>query len=237
MNVNSQVPNIVILAVNNTDEEDNAPLNYIYTNATQEKVASIGTTLVGLGRPSNGTSRRPPRHRGSTVERSISGTSMTRNTNVGSMHGSGNPTTRQHSKEGSRGGKRPLDATEVCSFHTGPTRGGSSRTPTSTASHRPDVDEDKNSNGRHLKRFVKTKVGDNIQIGLRNLNLEVEREVAMNYGNDEQVLGDDEMTDGDGTIRKEAPCNGDVVMLGVVTSNVGTLSVNLRPRHRSRAFQ
>jgi hypothetical protein len=37
------------------------------------------------------------------------------------------------------------------------------------------------------------------------------------------VLGDDEMTDNDGTDCEEAPCDGDVVIPGVVTSNVGTL--------------
>jgi hypothetical protein len=51
------------------------------------------------------------------------------------------------------------------------------------------------------------------------------------------VLGNDEMTDGAGTDREEAPCDGDVVMRGVVTSNVGSTSanqLNLRPRHRNR---
>jgi hypothetical protein len=181
MNVNSQVPNVVIPTMNNTNEEDNAPLNHMYTSATQERVASICTTLVGLGRPSCEMSRRPLKHRGSTVERSIFGTLMTRNTNVGPTHSSGNPITRQHSKEDSCGGKCPLNATEVCPFHTGPTRGNSSRTPTSTAYRGLDVDEDNdNFNGRHLKWFVKTKIGDNIQIGLHNLNSEVEGEVAMN---------------------------------------------------------
>jgi hypothetical protein len=43
------------------------------------------------------------------------------------------------------------------------------------------------------------------------------------------------MTDADGTNRKEAPCNGDVVKPSIVTSNVGTPSVNLRPRcHRPK---
>jgi hypothetical protein len=163
---------------------------------------------------------------------------MTRNTNVEPAHGSSSSTTRQHSKEGSHGGKHPLDATEVHPFYTGPTRGGSSRIPTSTTSRRPDVDEDNdNCNERRLKQFVKTKVGDNIQIGLRNLNSKVEGEVATNYGDEEQVLGDDEMTDGDGTDREETPCDGNVVMPGVVTSNIETPSVNLRPRRCSRASQ
>jgi hypothetical protein len=41
------------------------------------------------------------------------------------------------------------------------------------------------------------------------------------------VLGDDEMTGG----------AGDVFMPSIVTSNVGTTSVNLRPRRRSRPSQ
>jgi hypothetical protein len=112
----------------------------------------------------------------------------------------------------------------------GPTLGGSSRPATSCGS---DVDKDiNNSPGRRVKRFVKTKVGNNIHIGLRNLNSEVEGEVVTNYGDKEQVLGDDEMTDDAGTDREEAPC--DVVMRRVATSNVRSTSVNLRPRRRNR---
>jgi hypothetical protein len=177
-------------------------------------VASIGTTLVGLGKPSRGMSSRPPRHRGSTVDHSISGSSMNRNTNAGPEHASGSHTTRQNSNEGSCGSKRPLEATVVRPFYTRPTLGGST--------------------GRRVKQFVKTKVGNNIHIGLRNLNSEVEGEVVINYGDEEQVLGDDEMTDGVGIDREEAPCDGDVVMRGVATSNVGSTSVNLRPRRRNR---
>jgi hypothetical protein len=214
------------------NDDNNEPLSHMITNAPWEKVASIGTTLVGLGRPSHGTSSRPPRHRGSIVDRSISGSSMNRNTNVGPVHGFASPTTRQNSNEGSRGGKRPLEATVVWPFNTGPTLRGSSRPRTSRG---PDVDEDiNNSTERRIKRFVTTRVGNDIQIGFRNLNSEVEGEVVTNYGDKEQVLGDDEMTDGAGRDHEEASCDGDVVMRGVVTSNVGSTSVNLRPRHRSR---
>jgi hypothetical protein len=48
------------------------------------------------------------------------------------------------------------------------------------------------------------------------------------------VLRNDEMMNGAGTYREEAPYDGDVVMRGVVSSNVGSTSVNLRPRRRSR---
>jgi hypothetical protein len=71
------------------------------------------------------------------MDRSISGSSMNRNTDVGPVHGSGSPTTRQNSNEGSHGGKCPLDAIVVRSFYIGPTLGGSSRPLTS---HGPDVD-------------------------------------------------------------------------------------------------
>jgi hypothetical protein len=90
MNVNSQVPNVVIPTMNNTDEEDNAPLNHIYITAMQERMPSISTTVIGLGRPLHGTSRRLSKHRGSTMERAISRISMNRNTNVGPAHKSGN---------------------------------------------------------------------------------------------------------------------------------------------------
>ena len=59
----------------------------------------------------------------------------------------------------------------------------------------------------------------------------------MNFGDGEQVLGDDEITKGGGIDCKEAPCDGDVVIPCVVTLNVGILSVNMRPRRPSRASQ
>jgi hypothetical protein len=125
----------------NTNDVDNEPLSHIVTSVPQERVASIGTTLVGLGRSSRGTSSRPPRHRGSTVDRSISGSSMNRNTYAGPVHASGSRMTRQNSSKGSRGSKQPLEATVVRPFYMGPTLGGSSRPATSRG---PDVDEDPN---------------------------------------------------------------------------------------------
>jgi hypothetical protein len=216
----------------NTNDIDNEPLSHIVTSAPRERVASIGTTLVGLGRPSRGTSSIPPRHRRSTMDHSIYGSSMNRNIDAGPVYAPGSHTTQQNSSEGSRGGKRPLEATIVRPFYTGHTLGASSRPATSRGL---DVDENiNNSTGRCVKRFVKTKVGNNIHIGLRNLNSEVEGEVVTNYGDEEQVLGDDEITDGAGTDREQAPCDGDVVMQGVATSNVGSTSDTLRPRRRNR---
>ena len=48
------------------------------------------------------------------------------------------------------------------------------------------------------------------------------------------MLGNNEMIDGAGIDREEAPCDGNVVMRGLATSNVGGTSVNLRPKRRSR---
>jgi hypothetical protein len=76
-----------------------------------------------------------------------------------------------------------LEATIVRPFYIGPTLGDSFRPPTSRGL---DVDEDiNNSIGRRVKRFVTTKVGNNIQTGLRNLNSEVEGKVVTNYGDEE----------------------------------------------------
>jgi hypothetical protein len=51
------------------------------------------------------------------------------------------------------------------------------------------------------------------------------------------VFGDDEMMDNNGTNREEAPCDDDVVMPCIVTLDVGTPSVIMRPRRHSRASQ
>jgi hypothetical protein len=49
-NANSHVPDVVIPTVNNMNDVDNEPLSHMVTSAPRERVASIGTTLVGLGR-------------------------------------------------------------------------------------------------------------------------------------------------------------------------------------------
>ena len=59
----------------------------------------------------------------------------------------------------------------------------------------------------------------------------------MNYGNEEQVLGDHEMNDIDGSYHEEAFYDGDAVMPSVVTSDVGIPGFILTPRRHSRAFQ
>ena len=69
-------------------------------------------------------------------------------------------------------------------FYTGPTSpilGGYSVTPRTNVSHGPNVDDDNNiSSRRRVKRFVKARIRDNVEIGLCNETLEVENEMAMN---------------------------------------------------------
>jgi hypothetical protein len=194
MNVNSQIPHIVVPTVNNTSKEENVPVNEMHTEDVQGSMPSIGTTLVVLGRTILETSTRPSKHRGPTVQRFVPRTSGNRNSNDGPRDRSRDPRTGQQSKNRSQGRKRPLDAREVRPFYTEGTRGGSSKTPTSTVVRGLDVDENNNiSTIRHVKRFVKTKVIGTVQISLHNLSSEVEEEVPMNFGYEEQTLGNDEM--------------------------------------------
>jgi hypothetical protein len=117
-------------------------------------------------------------------------------------------------------------------------RGGSSRTPTSTVVRGPDVDENNNiSTTRRVKQCVKTKVAGTVQIGLRNLSSEVEGEVPMNFGYEEQSLGDDEMTDNDGLDREEVPSDDDVVIAGAGTSTNSPPNAIRRSQRRRRASQ
>jgi hypothetical protein len=118
------------------------------------------------------------------------------------------------------------------------TRGGSSRIPTSTVVCGLDVDENNDiSTTRHVKQFIKKKVAGTVQISLRNLSSEVEGEVPMNFGYEEQPLGDDEMTDSNGPDRKEAPSDDNVVIAGAGTSTNGPPNAIRRSQRRRRASQ
>jgi hypothetical protein len=210
----------------------------MHTEDVQGSMPSIGTAIVALGRTTLGTSNRPPKHRGPTVQRSVPRTSGNRNSNDGSRDSSRDPRTGQQSKNRSQGRKHPLEAREILPLYTEGTRGGSSRTPTSTVVHGLDVDENNDiSTTRRVKRFVKTKVVGTIQIGLRNLSSEVEEEVPMNFGYEEQPLEDDEMTDSDGPDREKAPSDDDVVIAGAGTSTNGPPNAIRRSQRRRRASQ
>jgi hypothetical protein len=57
--------------------------NGLHTEDVQGSMPSIGTTLVALCRTTLGTSNRPPKHRGPTVQSSVLRTSGNRNSNDG----------------------------------------------------------------------------------------------------------------------------------------------------------
>jgi hypothetical protein len=69
--------------VNNTSREENVPINEMHTEDVQGSMPSIGTALVALCRTTLGTSNRPPKHRGPTVQHSVPRTSGNRNSNDG----------------------------------------------------------------------------------------------------------------------------------------------------------
>jgi hypothetical protein len=71
MNVNSQIPHVVVPTVNNTSREENVPINKMHTEDVQGSMPSIGTALVALGRTTLGTSNRPPKHWGPIVPQAI----------------------------------------------------------------------------------------------------------------------------------------------------------------------
>jgi hypothetical protein len=59
----------------------------------------------------------------------------------------------------------------------------------------------------------------------------------MNFGYEEQPLGDDEITDSDGPDREEALFDDDVVIAGAGTSTTGPLNAIRRSQRRRRASQ
>jgi hypothetical protein len=118
MNVNSQVPHVVFPTVNNTSREENVPVNEMHTEDVQGCIPSIGIILVALDRTTLGTSNRPSKHQGPTVQRSVPRTSGNRNSNDGPQDSSKDPRIGQQSKNRSQGCKHPLDAREVRPFYT-----------------------------------------------------------------------------------------------------------------------
>lgn len=136
----------------------------------QQRVSSIGTIFVGLGRPM-AMSNRTLVHRRTTLHHAILKTLINKNT------------IRWHSSKGfhcKQGGKQPIDVREVQHFFTQSIPKGSSKTPTSNAFCGSDVDSNsKSSKKRHVKQFLKTWIGDNVQYGLHNLISKVEEKVSM----------------------------------------------------------
>ena len=67
-----------------------------------------------------------------------------------------------------------------------------------------------NPSVKQMKRFVQTNVAGTTTVELQNLSLEVESELQINYGDEDDIEGDDEHEDNDGNVCKEAPNNLDI---------------------------
>jgi hypothetical protein len=74
----------------------------------------------------------------------------------------------------------------------------------------PEVTDDDNSLAKRMKRIVQTNVASTSTIELRNLSLEVEGELRTNYGETDDIEGDDKREDNDGNVREEALNDPDI---------------------------
>jgi hypothetical protein len=61
-----------------------------------------------------------------------------------------------------------------------------------------------------MQRIVQTNVVGTSTVELRNLSSEIKSELWTNYGDEDDVEGDDEREDNDGNVREEAPNNPDI---------------------------
>ena len=69
----------------------------------------------------------------------------------------------------------------------------------------PEVTNKNNPLMKRMKWIVHTNVASKSTIELWNLSSEIEDELWTNYGDKDDVEGDDEREDNDGNIREEAP--------------------------------
>jgi hypothetical protein len=160
-----------------------------------ERPRSVGSILLNLLNASQHTSNRPPVHRGSsTVDNNITSRTTT--------------TIPPQSKK--RGLKRPR--AEIIPFLDTSAQDGTMSTPIITIPGGPQVGSDaEDPLAKRRKRLVRTNVGGEDTIELRNENSEIEGLVRTNYGDEDDVLGDgdDEREDDE---CDEAPCDDDVVV-------------------------
>jgi hypothetical protein len=63
---------------------------------------------------------------------------------------------------------------------------------------------------KRMKRFVQISVANTNTVELWNLSSEVDGEVRTNYGDEDDMEGDDEREDNDGNVCEEAPNNPDI---------------------------
>jgi hypothetical protein len=114
--------------------------------------------------------------------------------------------------EGSSHGNRRANQSNpsVLPFLDMHTLGGSSCTPPLIMRRGPEVTDDDNPLVKWMKRIVQTNVADTNTVKLRNLFSEVEGELRTNYGDEDDMEGDDEREDNHGNVREEAPNDPDI---------------------------
>jgi hypothetical protein len=67
-----------------------------------------------------------------------------------------------------------------------------------------------NPSVKQMKWFVQTNVAGTTTVELWNLSSEIEGELRINYGDEDDMEGDDECEDNDGNVSEEAPNDLDI---------------------------
>jgi hypothetical protein len=89
----------------------------------------------------------------------------------------------------------------------------------------------KNPLVKRMKRLVRTSLASTNIVELWNLSSEVEGEVRTNYGDEDDMEGDDEREDDEGNVCKEAPNDLDIC----IRHPLGLASNTLRRSDRLRS--
>lgn len=130
-----------------------------------------------------------------------------------------------------RGIKRTIMGPQVIRpFYLGNVAGGSSILPTVVGTRGVNEDGINDSNKRRkVKKIVTTIVGGIIDHEVRNINSTVEEYAPNAYGDENEVCGDDEGSDGSDDSHAEAPNDEDIV----VRTQLKTTRSHKNPRRRS----
>lgn len=188
------------------EQEEDLPLNRLFPTPVARSTSSIGTTLVGLGRAPPSPSNRPPRH----DSRKLSTPTLNSKAPASSSRTirQGGPSTQNH------GVKRSILGPKIIHpFYSGYTGGTSSSSPTVVGTR--GINEDgitDNNKRRKVKKIVTTMVDGTINKEVRNINSTVEEYAPNAYGDEHEVCGDDEFSDGSDDSRAEVPNDEDIVL-------------------------
>jgi len=187
-------------------EEDDVPISHMLRRTLVQSTFSIGAKLAILARTLPTLS---PSAGGENVEKTFNSrlNSMASQTCV-------KPGIEVTPSSGNRGVKRSSFGPKIVRpFHSGYIGGSSSISPMFVGTR--GVNEDgvtDNNKRRKLKKIVTTMVDGEIVGEMRNLTSTVEEYAPNAYGDENEVCGDDEFSDGSDDSHAEAPNDGDVVL-------------------------